>query len=144
LRPDLRIVVMSATLDGEKLARFLDAPRLSSEGRALSGDGRAFSGATRGSAGGAAAACVEQALAAHPGDVLVFLPVPARDRGVQNARSRLASCGFDAVLLPLHGELPVEAQSATCCSPIRRAAGASWCWRPTWRSRPSRCPACAW
>ena len=33
LRDDLRIVVMSATLDGEKLARFLDAPRLSSEGR---------------------------------------------------------------------------------------------------------------
>src|SRR3546814_6968124 len=33
LRGDLRIVVMSATLDGEGLARFLDAPRLSSEGR---------------------------------------------------------------------------------------------------------------
>jgi HrpA-like RNA helicase len=33
LREDLRIVVMSATLDGERLARFLDAPRLSSEGR---------------------------------------------------------------------------------------------------------------
>ena len=30
LRDDLRLVVMSATLDGEKLARFLDAPRLSS------------------------------------------------------------------------------------------------------------------
>ncbi|MFN9967658.1 MAG: DEAD/DEAH box helicase, partial [Lysobacteraceae bacterium] len=34
LRPDLRIVVMSATLDGERLARFLDAPRLTAEGRA--------------------------------------------------------------------------------------------------------------
>ena len=33
LRPDLRIVVMSATLDGERLARFLEAPRLSSAGR---------------------------------------------------------------------------------------------------------------
>ena len=33
LRDDLRLVVMSATLDGERLARFLDAPRLSSEGR---------------------------------------------------------------------------------------------------------------
>src|SRR5690606_2480236 len=31
LREDLRIVVMSATLDGERLAKFLDAPRLSSE-----------------------------------------------------------------------------------------------------------------
>ncbi|HRN59582.1 MAG TPA: ATP-dependent helicase HrpB, partial [Chiayiivirga sp.] len=35
LREDLRIVVMSATLDGEKLARFLDAPRLASEGRSF-------------------------------------------------------------------------------------------------------------
>ena len=33
LRPDLRIVVMSATLDGERLAQQLDAPRLSSAGR---------------------------------------------------------------------------------------------------------------
>ena len=33
LREDLRLVVMSATLDGEKLAAFLDAPRLSSAGR---------------------------------------------------------------------------------------------------------------
>ena len=33
LREDLRILVMSATLDGEKLARFLDAPRLTSAGR---------------------------------------------------------------------------------------------------------------
>ena len=33
LRPDLRIVVMSATLDGERLAKTLDAPRLTSAGR---------------------------------------------------------------------------------------------------------------
>src|SRR5690606_39225434 len=33
LRDDLRIVVMSATLDGERLAQWLDAPRLSSAGR---------------------------------------------------------------------------------------------------------------
>src|SRR5690606_38917998 len=34
LREDLRLVLMSATLDGERLARFLDAERISSEGRA--------------------------------------------------------------------------------------------------------------
>src|SRR3546814_17106179 len=33
LRGDLRIVVMSATLDGDRLARFLDAPRLCRDGR---------------------------------------------------------------------------------------------------------------
>src|SRR3990167_5756577 len=35
LREDLRIVLMSATLDGERLASFLDAPRLSSAGRSF-------------------------------------------------------------------------------------------------------------
>src|SRR5690606_8245931 len=35
LRPDLRIVAMSATLEGDRLAGFLDAPRLSSAGRAF-------------------------------------------------------------------------------------------------------------
>jgi ATP-dependent helicase HrpB len=35
VRPDLRIVAMSATLDGERLAAFLDAPRISSAGRAF-------------------------------------------------------------------------------------------------------------
>src|SRR3546814_3513142 len=35
LREDLRIVVMSATLDGERLAQLLDAPRLSSAGRSF-------------------------------------------------------------------------------------------------------------
>src|ERR1700742_951911 len=33
LRPDLRIVVMSATLDGERIAQWLEAPRISSPGR---------------------------------------------------------------------------------------------------------------
>ncbi len=35
LRPDLRIVVMSATLDGERIAQWLDAPRISSPGRSF-------------------------------------------------------------------------------------------------------------
>ncbi len=35
LRPDLRLLVMSATLDGERIARWLDAPRLTSAGRSF-------------------------------------------------------------------------------------------------------------
>src|SRR5690606_8922768 len=35
LREDLRIMVMSATLDGARLAEWLDAPRLSSAGRSF-------------------------------------------------------------------------------------------------------------
>jgi HrpA-like RNA helicase len=40
---------MSATLDGEKLAAFLDAPRLSSAGRSYPVSSRALPGAPRGS-----------------------------------------------------------------------------------------------
>ena len=35
LRPDLRLLVMSATLDGARIAQWLDAPRLSSAGRSF-------------------------------------------------------------------------------------------------------------
>ena len=35
LRPDLRLVIMSATLDGERIARWFDAPRITSAGRSF-------------------------------------------------------------------------------------------------------------
>src|SRR5690348_17274048 len=35
LRPDLRLLVMSATLDGASIAQWLDAPRISSPGRSF-------------------------------------------------------------------------------------------------------------
>jgi ATP-dependent helicase HrpB len=35
LRPELRLVIMSATLDGERVARWFDAPRLTSAGRSF-------------------------------------------------------------------------------------------------------------
>src|SRR5690242_19649707 len=35
LRPDLRLVIMSATLDGDRIARWFDAPRLTSAGRSF-------------------------------------------------------------------------------------------------------------
>ncbi len=35
LRPDLRLIIMSATLDGERVARWFDAPRLTSAGRSF-------------------------------------------------------------------------------------------------------------
>jgi ATP-dependent helicase HrpB len=74
LREDLRLVVMSATLDGEKLAALLDAPRLSSAGRSYpvliahypARRDEAIEHQTR--------RAIEHALAMHPGDVLVFLP----------------------------------------------------------------------
>jgi ATP-dependent helicase HrpB len=74
LREDLRIVVMSATLDGEKLARFIDAPRLSSEGRSYPVTVAHFPGRRDESLEAQTRRAVEEALEKHPGDVLVFLP----------------------------------------------------------------------
>ena len=74
LREDLRIVVMSATLDGERLAGFLDAPRLSSAGRSYPVEVAHFPARREEAIEHQARRAIEHALAAHPGDLLVFLP----------------------------------------------------------------------
>ncbi|GHC03618.1 ATP-dependent helicase HrpB [Thermomonas carbonis] len=74
LREDLRIVVMSATLDGERLAQFLDAPRLSSAGRSYPVEVAHFPARREEAIEHQAKRAIEHALATHPGDLLVFLP----------------------------------------------------------------------
>ena len=107
LREDLRIVVMSATLDGERLASFLDAPRLSSAGRSYPVSIAHFASRRDEAAEHQTRRAVEHALAQHPGDVLVFLP---GQREISRVESLLApSVGAD--VLTLHGELPVDAQT---------------------------------
>jgi ATP-dependent helicase HrpB len=109
LREDLRIVVMSATLDGEKLARFLDAPRLSSEGRGHPVQVAHFAARRDETIEVQARRAIEQAVQVHPGDVLVFLP---GQREIARVATMLAGVlPQDVVVLALHGELPVEKQS---------------------------------
>lgn len=109
LREDLRIVVMSATLDGERLARLLDAPRLSSEGRGFPVEIAHFAARRDEALEPQARRAVEHALATHPGDVLVFLP---GQREIARVQAALESALDPAVqILPLHGELPVEQQT---------------------------------
>ncbi|MGR4877013.1 ATP-dependent helicase HrpB [Pseudoxanthomonas sp. LARHCG66] len=109
LREDLRIVVMSATLDGEKLARFLDAPRLSSEGRGHPVQVAHFAARRDETIEVQARRAIERAVQAHPGDVLVFLP---GQREIARVAAMLAGVlPQDVVVLALHGELPVEKQS---------------------------------
>ena len=110
LREDLRIVVMSATLDGEKLARFLDAPRLSSEGRAYPVEIAHFPGRRDEALEPQARRAIEHALAAHPGDVLVFLPGQREIARVQ-ATLEASTATHAADVLALHGELPIEQQA---------------------------------
>ena len=74
LREDLRIVAMSATLDGERLAQWFDAPRLSSAGRSYPVTVAHFAARRDEALEHQVRRAVQHALAAHPGDVLVFLP----------------------------------------------------------------------
>jgi ATP-dependent helicase HrpB len=114
VRPDLRIVVMSATLDGARLAAFLDAPRISSEGRAFPVE-RAHVPARRDEAPEhQVRRVVRHAVDAHPGDILVFLP---GRREIDRTHAVLARDVGDGVeLLDLHGDLPVERQSRVLAS----------------------------
>ena len=109
LRDDLRLLVMSATLDGERLAGFLDAPRLSSEGRSFPVAVSHFPARRDEALELQVRRAVQQALAEHPGDVLVFLP---GQREIQRVLAGLQDALHSAVeVLALHGELPVEQQA---------------------------------
>ena len=113
LREDLRIVVMSATLDGERLAQFLDAPRLSSEGRGHPVETAHFPARRDEALEQQARRAIEHALAAHPGDVLVFLPgrreIAKLEQILAAASPTMQLPAFE--VLPLHGDLSVEQQS---------------------------------
>jgi ATP-dependent helicase HrpB len=74
LRPDLRLLVMSATLDGERIAQWLDAPRIASPGRSYPVRIEHPPARAQESLEHHLARVVKQALAENDGDVLVFLP----------------------------------------------------------------------
>jgi ATP-dependent helicase HrpB len=112
VRADLKLVVMSATLDTAALAAYLPgAAVLTSEGRAYPvAITHAATRDERWLAPRVAAALTELLRDGDDGgDVLVFLPGAAEIRRCGEALEPLARAhGFD--VLPLHGELPLDAQ----------------------------------
>ncbi|MDO1528952.1 ATP-dependent helicase HrpB [Fulvimonas sp. R45] len=74
LRPDLRLLVMSATLDGERIAQWLDAPRITSPGRSHPVRIEHPPARAQESLEHHLARVARQALAENDGDVLAFLP----------------------------------------------------------------------
>ena len=110
LRDDLRLILMSATLDAEQAASLLGgAPVLVSEGRAYPVDTRYLERPVAGPIEPAVARVVVEALERDSGDVLVFLPGMSEIRRVE-ARLRELCLGERVQLAPLHGSLPQEAQ----------------------------------
>ncbi|WP_173983231.1 ATP-dependent helicase HrpB [Magnetospirillum sp. SS-4] len=110
LRGDLRLMVMSATLDGEPVARLLGgAPVVTSLGRAFPVDTRFLARPEPRRFTDDVAAAVIRALGDHAGDVLVFLPGAGEIRRVESLLAdHPATAGV--VLAPLYGDLSQEAQ----------------------------------
>ncbi|GAB3875595.1 ATP-dependent helicase HrpB [Hymenobacter segetis] len=119
LRPELRILIMSATLEAQRLGQWLPAPVVSSAGFLFPIDTH-YLDPRRASAlpnkpnerlAELVPAQVKAALNAHPeGDILVFLPGVG---DLQRSARKLQDALPDHVDLHLlHGELPLEAQDA--------------------------------
>ena len=108
LREDLRLVVMSATLDGEGLAAVLEAPRLTSAGRAYPVQVAHFPARRDESPERQMVRAIVEALGRHPGDVLAFLP---GRREIARVQAALEAAGTGARVLALHGDLPVDSQA---------------------------------
>jgi ATP-dependent helicase HrpB len=110
LREDLRILVMSATLDGARVAKLLgDAPVIASEGRAFPVETRYLGRKADAPLERQMADAIALALRADPGSVLAFLPGAAEIRRTQNF---LAERIHDAAIeiVPLFGALEASVQ----------------------------------
>lgn len=107
LRPDLRILIMSATLDGERLTEVLKAPEVRSAGRQfpvaihyqLQPDTSPL--VTR------ITTAIRKALRDHDGDILAFLPGAGE---IRRAAELLEVEDFPFMVYPLYGDLNFKKQ----------------------------------
>ncbi|GAC1339921.1 MAG: ATP-dependent helicase HrpB [Myxococcales bacterium] len=119
-RPDLKLVVMSATLDAAPLAAHLGCPVVRSEGRRFPVEVEYLERPDERRLGDQVAAAVRKLTApGTAGDTLVFLPGAAEIRFAQEACAELAA-HRGLLLLPLHGELPPEEQDRALARAARR------------------------
>lgn len=105
----LKLLVMSATLDGERLSRWLDAPLVASEGRMFPVETRYAPLPVNIWLEQHTANVILRALQQEPGNVLVFLPGL---RELQRVKQRLEENGLPekAQVFLLHASLPQDVQ----------------------------------
>jgi len=119
-RPELRVVVMSATLATAPVAEYLTAPVLRAEGRRFdvalehlpSPDDRPL-------ASQVASAVRRLVVEGLDGDVLVFLPGAGEIRRARDACAKVAA-DADLLVVPLHGDLSPEEQDNALGPAARR------------------------
>ncbi len=117
LREDLRVLVMSATIDGARFAELLgaDAPIIESEGRAHPLRVEWLGSSPQVPVEDAMAQAIATAWREEAGDILAFLPGV---REIERTRERVEARLPSAIVLPLHGQIDPAGQRAA----IRRDA----------------------
>lgn len=107
LRPDLRILVMSATLEADEVAAHLgDADVVRAEGRMFPVETRYLGDMTM-------SAAVSRALRETQGDILCFLPGEGE---IRRTAESLSAGGPGVAILPLYGSLPKDEQDRVFAS----------------------------
>ena len=128
LRNDLRIVPMSATLDGARVAQLLgDAPVIASAGRAFPVETRYLGRDAGARIEEQMADAVMRGLRAEAGSILAFLPGQGEDRRLEE-RLKTRISDPTVVLAPLLE--PCRQRPRTLRSSLRPKVCARWCWRP--------------
>lgn len=107
----LRVVAMSATLDGEGLSAWLEAPLVRSEGRCFAVEDRYLAPPNRNELEQHTARVIRQAAREEQGNILVFLPGFREIRRVERFLEE-AALGEGWQVYPLHASLAPELQEA--------------------------------
>ena len=119
LREELRILVMSATLDAAPVAELLGgAPLISSAGRRFPVELNYLKVEPSGRLPETACAAVVRALSETTGDILAFLPGAGEIRRCERLLKEAA--GADLLVAPLYGDLPFAAQELAILPGARR------------------------
>ncbi|MDR3591180.1 MAG: ATP-dependent helicase HrpB [Negativicutes bacterium] len=109
-REDLKIMVMSATLDSAPVAALLGgAPVVAAHGRSYPVETRYLNKRIEGPLEPVLAATIQQSLAEDQGDILVFLPGAGEIRRIKNRLERSGDLSGIRIA-PLYGGLPLAEQ----------------------------------
>lgn len=107
VRPDLKIVIMSATIDAGQICRHFDAPLIESLGKAYDVEIIRAADSDASSCVADTAAAIRRALREQKGDILAFLPGQGE---IMKCRDLLSDLSSEVQIQTLYGMLPFEEQ----------------------------------
>ncbi len=115
LRDDLKLIVMSATLDGEKVAHLMgDAPIVTSQGRSHPVEIRYLDRPFTGPVEQAVTMAVRDAIKRDEGNILVFLPGAGE---IERCAALIRDLELDVMVAPLYGMMPPADQDRAILPP---------------------------